>query len=398
MIEGNTAWILVSTALVLFMTLPGLALFYGGLVYSKNLISVLIQCFAVACLMSVTWFAIGYSIAFTETGNYFGDLSKIFLSNITVESEFAGLPETAFFMFQMTFAIITPALIVGAFVERVKFIAVLLFSFIWLILVYAPITHWIWGGGWLAKMGVQDFAGGLVVHLNCGISALVFAYLLGPRNSKKQLIPHSPPLVMIGTSMLWVGWFGFNGGSALAADGNAGMAMTATHISAATASLIWMLIEWFKHGKPTLVGTATGCIAGLATITPASGFVGPSGALFIGIFAAIVCYYMVGFVKNVLKIDDTLDVFAVHGVGGLLGTILLAPLGSKLFGGLGHSDFSISEQLYIQIFASLVVALYAAIATFIILQIIKKITGIRVSSDEEEMGLDQSSHSESAYN
>ena len=398
MIEGNTAWVLISTALVLIMTLPGLALFYGGLVFSKNLISVLIQCFAVACLMSLAWFGIGYSIAFTETGEYFGDLSKAFLNNVNIDSEFAGLPESVFFMFQMTFAIITPALIVGAFVERAKFLAVLIFSFVWLIVVYAPVTHWIWGGGWLAKMGVQDFAGGLVVHLNCGIAALVFAYLLGPRISKRQLIPHSPPLAMIGTSMLWVGWFGFNGGSALAADGNAGMAITVTHISAATAALIWMIIEWVKHGKPTLVGIATGCIAGLATITPASGFVGPSGALIIGVFAAIVCYYMVGFVKKKLKIDDTLDVFAVHGVGGLLGIILCAPLGSKIFGGLGSSEFSIIEQLNIQIIASIAVALWSGAVSFIILIVLKRTIGIRVSPEEEEAGLDVSSHSESAYN
>ena len=398
MIEGNTAWILMSTALVLIMTLPGLALFYGGLVFSKNLISVLIQCFAVACLMSLAWFAVGYSIAFTETGEYFGNLSKAFLNNVNIESEFAGLPENVFFMFQMTFAIITPALIVGAFVERAKFLAVLIFSFVWLIVVYAPVTHWIWGGGWLAKMGVEDFAGGLVVHLNCGIAALVFAYLLGPRTSKRQLIPHSPPLAMIGTSMLWVGWFGFNGGSALAADGNAGMAITVTHISAATAALVWMTIEWVKHGKPTLVGIATGCIAGLATITPASGFVGASGALIIGLLAAIVCYYMVGFVKNKLKIDDTLDVFAVHGVGGLLGILLCAPLGSKVFGGLGYSEFSILEQLNVQIIASIAVAVWSGIASFIILIILKRTIGIRVSPEEEEAGLDVSSHSESAYN
>jgi Amt family ammonium transporter len=398
MIEGNTAWILMSTSLVLIMTLPGLALFYGGLVFSKNLISVLIQCFAVACLMSLAWFALGYSIAFTETGEYFGNLSKAFLNNVNIGSEFAGLPENVFFMFQMTFAIITPALIVGAFVERAKFLAVLIFSFVWLIVVYAPVTHWIWGGGWLAKMGVQDFAGGLVVHLNCGIAALVFAYLLGPRTSKRQLIPHSPPLVMIGTSMLWVGWFGFNGGSALAADGNAGMAITVTHISAATAALVWMTIEWVKHGKPTLVGIATGCIAGLATITPASGFVAPSGALIIGLLAAIVCYYMVGFVKNKLKIDDTLDVFAVHGVGGLLGILLCAPLGSKVFGGLGYSEVSILEQLNVQIIASIAVAVWSGIASFIVLIILKRTIGIRVSPEEEEAGLDVSSHSESAYN
>ena len=398
MIEANTSWILVSTVLVLFMTLPGLALFYGGLVYSKNLISVLIQCFSVACLISIAWYTIGYSIAFTETGNFIGNLSKIFLNGVTIESEFAGLPEIVFFMFQMTFAIITPVLIVGAFVERAKFAAVLLFSLIWLVIVYAPITHWIWGGGWLAKMGVQDFAGGLVVHLNCGVSALVFAYLLGPRKSKKQLVPHSPPLAMIGTSMLWVGWFGFNGGSALTADGNAGMAITVTHLSAATASLVWMCIEWIKHGKPTLVGTITGCIAGLATITPASGFVSPSGALVIGIFAAAVCYYMVGFVKNVMKIDDTLDVFAVHGIGGLLGTLLLAPLGSISLGGLGYSELTVLKQLKVQIIASLAVTIWAAIGSLIILLVLRNLIGIRVTEEEEEAGLDVSTHSESAYN
>ena len=397
MIDANTAWILTSTVLVLFMTLPGLALFYGGLVDSKNLLSVLIQCFSIACLMSVTWLLLGYSLAFTEGNLFIGDFSKILLNNVTIDSQIAGLPETVFFMFQMTFAIITPALIVGAFVERAKFLSVLIFSFVWLILVYAPITHWIWGGGWLSNYGLQDFAGGLVVHLNCGIAALVFAYMLGPRNKGKTVIPHSPQLVMIGTSMLWVGWFGFNAGSALAADNNAGMAMTVTHISAATASLVWMIIGWFENGKPSLVSAATGCIAGLATITPASGFVGPGGALFIGVASAAVCYYMVGFVKNILKIDDTLDVFAVHGVGGLLGILLLAPLGSKDFGGLGHSEISILEQLNIQILGSLAVAVWSGVVSYIILIVLRNTIGLRISLKEEEIGLDQSSHSERAY-
>ncbi len=397
MIDANTAWILTSTVLVLFMTLPGLALFYGGLVDSKNLLSVLIQCFSIACLMSVTWLLLGYSLAFTEGNLFIGDFSKVLLNNVTIDSQIAGLPETVFFMFQMTFAIITPALIVGAFVERAKFLSVLIFSFVWLILVYAPITHWIWGGGWLSNYGLQDFAGGLVVHLNCGIAALVFAYMLGPRNKGKTVIPHSPQLVMIGTSMLWVGWFGFNAGSALAADNNAGMAMTVTHISAATASLVWMIIGWFENGKPSLVSAATGCIAGLATITPASGFVGPGGALFIGVASAAVCYYMVGFVKNILKIDDTLDVFAVHGVGGLLGILLLAPLGSKDFGGLGHSEISILEQLNIQILGSLAVAVWSGVVSYIILIVLRNTIGLRISLKEEEIGLDQSSHSERAY-
>ena len=397
MLDGNIAWILTSTVLVLFMTLPGLALFYGGLVDSKNLLSVLFQCFAVACLMSVAWFVAGYSIAFSEGNQYFGDLSKVFLNNVTIDSEVSGLPETVFFMFQMTFAIITPALIIGAFVERAKFNAVLIFSLIWLIVVYAPVTHWIWGGGWLSKLGVLDFAGGLVVHLNCGIAALVYAYLLGPRNKGKTVIPHSPLLVMIGTSMLWVGWFGFNAGSALAADNNAGMAMTVTHLSAATATLVWMFLGWWENGKPSLVSAATGCIAGLATITPAAGFVGPTGAIVIGVLAAIVCYYMVGIVKNRFNIDDTLDVFAVHGMGGLLGILLLAPLGSIEFGGMGHSEVSILQQFKIQIIGSISVAIWSGVMSYIILITLKNTIGIRISEQEEEIGLDQSSHSERAY-
>jgi ammonium transporter, Amt family len=397
MLDGNIAWILTSTVLVLFMTLPGLALFYGGLVDSKNLLSVLFQCFAVACLMSVAWFVAGYSIAFTEGNQFFGDLSKIFLKSVTVDSEILGLPETVFFMFQMTFAIITPALIIGAFVERAKFNAVLIFSVLWLIIVYAPVTHWIWGGGWLSRLGVLDFAGGLVVHLNCGIAALIYAYLLGPRNKGKTVIPHSPLLVMIGTSMLWVGWFGFNAGSALAADNNAGMAMTVTHLSAATATLVWMFLGWWENGKPSLVSAATGCIAGLATITPAAGFVGPAGAIIIGILAAVVCYYMVGIVKNRFNIDDTLDVFAVHGMGGLLGILLLAPLGSAEFGGMGHSESSIFQQFKIQIIGSLAVAVWSGVMSYIILITLKNTIGIRISEEEEEIGLDQSSHAERAY-
>ena len=397
MIDGNTAWILTSTVLVLFMTLPGLALFYGGLVDSKNLLSVLMQCFSVACLMSITWFFLGYSLAFTEGNWFIGDFSKIFLINVNLNSLSGELPETVFFMFQMTFAIITPALIVGAFVERAKFLSVLIFSFFWLLFVYAPVTHWIWGGGWLADLGVQDFAGGLVVHLNCGIAALVFANMLGQRNKGLTVIPHSPLLVMIGTSMLWVGWFGFNAGSALAADSNAGMAMTVTHLAAATATLVWMTIGWIETGKPSLVSAATGCIAGLATITPASGFVGPVGAIIIGILAAFTCYYMVGFVKNKLKIDDTLDVFAVHGVGGLLGILLLAPLGRVYFGGMGHSQITMLEQLNIQIIGSFAVAIWSGIISYLILIVLKNTIGIRISNDEEEIGLDQSSHAERAY-
>lgn len=399
MIEGNTAWILMSTALVLIMTLPGLALFYGGLVFSKNLISVLIQCFAVACLMSLAWFALGYSIAFTETGEYFGNLSKAFLNNVDIDSEFAGLPENVFFMFQMTFAIITPALIVGAFVERAKFLAVLIFSFVWLIVVYAPVTHWIWGGGWLAKMGVQDFAGGLVVHLNCGIAALVFAYLLGPRTSKRQLIPHSPPLAMIGTSMLWVGWFGFNGGSALAAGGAAGMAIVVTHLSAAIASLVWVVIEWKKFGKPSLVGIVTGAIAGLATITPASGYIGPLGGVCIGLTGGFVCYYAVRLVKETWELDDSLDVFAVHGVGGILGTFLVAIFAATELGGTGYSEnSSLASQLMTQVIGIVGTVIWSIVATFVICKIVSMVVEFRASDEEITEGLDLSYHGERDYN
>jgi len=324
MSNANTAWILTSTALVLFMTLPGLALFYAGLVRSKNTISVLAQCLVIAVLASVVWFVVGYSLSFSGDGSYIGNLDKIFLKTVNLKSLSGDIPETVFVMFQMTFAIITPALIVGAFVERMKFSAVVLFTVLWLILVYAPATHWVWGGGWLAKMGVFDFAGGLVVHTTAGVSALVIAYSLGSRKGfpKNFNPPHSPVLAMVGACMLWVGWFGFNAGSALAANENAGMAMLVTHISAATATITWMFIDWIKNGKPGLVGMITGMIAGLATITPASGFVGPMGAIILGILAGSICYYCVGFVKFKLQIDDSLDVFAVHGVGGILGTLL----------------------------------------------------------------------------
>ena len=318
MVGSDTAWILTSTALVLFMTLPGLALFYGGLVRANNLISVLVQCFSIACLASIVWLVCGYSLSFSGDGMYIGDLSKIFMKGISTSSESGNLPEDVFFMFQMTFAIITPALIVGAYVERIKFSAVLWISGLWLVAVYAPVTHWVWGGGWLAQMGIQDFAGGLVVHLNCGIAALVIAKMLGSRKGFPDDVkpPHNPAIVFVGAAMLWVGWYGFNGGSALAADGAAGMAITVTHISAAVATLTWMGIEWYSHGKPTLVGAATGAIAGLASITPASGFVGPIGGIIIGLLSGVICYKMVGVIKNQWKIDDALDVMAVHGIGG----------------------------------------------------------------------------------
>jgi len=400
MSNANTAWILTSTALVLFMTLPGLALFYAGLVRSKNTISVLAQCLVIAVLASMVWFVVGYSLSFSGEGLYIGDLSKVFLKTINLKSVTGDIPETVFVMFQMTFAIITPALIVGAFVERIKFSAVVIFTVLWLILVYAPATHWVWGGGWLAKLGVFDFAGGLVVHTTAGISALVIAYFLGPRKGFPKTFspPHSPVLAMIGASMLWVGWFGFNAGSALAANANAGMAMLVTHISAATATLTWMFIDWIKNGKPGLIGMITGMIAGLATVTPASGFIGPMGAIILGILSGSICYYCVGFVKFKLKIDDSLDVFAVHGVGGMLGTLLAGILAADFFGGLGLEK-SAAEQTMVQALGILTVALLSFVGTVIIVKIIQATVGLRVSEEEEiGEGLDFGSHGESSYN
>ena len=397
---GNTAWILTSTALVLFMTLPGLALFYGGLVKSKNILSVLMQCIAVACLASVIWLAVGYSLAFAEGSQWVGGLQKSFFSGVERTSINGDIPETLFFMFQMTFAIITPALMVGAYVERIKFSAVLLFSGLWLVMVYAPVTHWIWGGGWLAEMGVLDYAGGLVVHLTAGISALVLAAALGPRKGFPDQVdpPHNPALVMIGASMLWVGWFGFNAGSALAANEDAGMAMLATHVSAATASLVWMFIDWLKFGKPTLVGLVTGTIAGLASITPASGFVGPIGALIIGGSAGVICYVLVSFVKSTLKVDDSLDVFAVHGAGGVLGVLLVSFLTDTNIGGVGYSEgMNASSQLNVQLIGIGSVFAWSVILSLIIIVIVKALTGLRVEDSFEEEGLDISSHGEKNY-
>ena len=395
---GNTAWIITATALVLFMTLPGLALFYAGLVRKKNVLSVLMQCISVACLASVLWLVIGYSLAFGEGNQWIGDTSKMFLSGVGRDTLSGDIPETVFFAFQMTFAVITPALIVGAYVERIKFSAVLLFSGLWLLIVYAPVTHWIWAGnGWLFQAGLLDFAGGLVVHLTAGSSALVLAAMLGPRSTFPLQVdpPHNPAMVMIGASMLWVGWFGFNAGSALAADGNAGMAMVVTHISAATASLVWMLMDWSRFGKPTLIGLVTGTIAGLASITPASGSVGPIGALIIGASAGIICYLFVNIVKNNLKIDDSLDVFAVHGVGGLIGIILVAFLVNANIGGAGYADgINAISQLMIQLKGTFAVLVLSVVATIVITYVVKLTVGLRVDDSSEVEGLDISSHGE----
>ena len=400
--EGNTAWLLTSTALVLFMTLPGLALFYGGLVRSQNVLSALMHCFTICCLVSVLWLAFTYSLAFGDGGPmnpWIGGFGKVFLSGVGVSTLAGNIPETVFFMFQMTFAIITPALIVGAYVERIKFSAVVLFTALWSIFVYAPIAHWVWGGGWLAEFGVQDFAGGLVVHLTSGVSAFVVAGLLGSRKGFPHDVkpPHNPGLVMAGAAMLWVGWFGFNAGSALAADGAAGMAMTVTHISAATAAFTWMVVEWVKHGKPTLVGIATGAIAGLATITPASGFVGPVGALLIGAVAGLVCYFAVALVKGMMKVDDALDVMAVHGFGGATGVLLTAVFGAASLGGLGLSEETIASQLYIQFVGVAATLIWTAGLTFIIVKVVSAFVGLRASEDDEIEGLDITTHGERGY-
>ncbi|MDG1208174.1 MAG: ammonium transporter [Paracoccaceae bacterium] len=386
---ADTAWIIVATALVLFMTLPGLALFYGGLVRSRNVLSVFMQCFSIACLMSVLWLVAGYSIAFGEGNAYWGGLDKAFLMGVDANTLSGTIPEVLFFAFQMTFAIITPALIVGAYVERVGYGFVMVFSGLWMLLCYAPVAHWIWGGGLLAggenglfDEAVKDFAGGIVVHETAGIAALVVAIVLGAR-SEKAKPPHNPGYVMIGAAMLWVGWFGFNGGSQLAADGGAAMALTVTHISAATASLSWALYERIKHGKASMVGLVTGTIAGLASITPASGFVGPVEALIIGAVAGVLCQEMCGVIKNTFKIDDTLDVFAVHGVGGVFGTIMIAAFGA--------GDWTA------QLGSLAVVGVFTLVMTTIIVYATKLIMPIRVSRDEEIEGLDYASHGERAY-
>lgn len=401
--SGNTAWMLTATALVLFMTLPGLALFYAGLVQSKNVLSVLMHCFAIACLASIIWFAVGYSLSLTSgSGNsWIGGNTAFFLQHLSVDSLNGDHPETVWIMFQMTFAIITPALIVGAFVERIKFSAVLLFSGCWLIVVYCPVCYWVWGGGWLAERGVIDFAGGIVVHATAGASALTIAAMLGRRHGfpKSLKPPHNPGMVMTGAAMLWVGWFGFNAGSAAAADNSAGMAMLVTHLSAATASLVWMLVEWRSTGKPGLVGIVTGMVAGLATITPASGSVGPLGAIIIGASAGIICYYACGFVKEKLGIDDSLDVAAVHGVGGILGTLLVSYLGWKgELGGLGINTETWQDQLVVQAQGCLAAVALSVVATYIIIKVVSALTGgIRVSDDDETKGLDQAAHGENGY-
>ena len=399
---ANTAWILTSTALVLFMTIPGLAFFYGGLVRSKNVLSVLMQCFALTCMVSILWVIVLYGLVFGDGGSMnsiIGGFDKFFMSGVTNQSLSGDIPETVFSMFQLTFAIITPALIVGGFAERMKFSSMLLFSTLWMIFVYGPIAHMVWGGGWLGSLGFMDFAGGTVVHINAGIAALVAAIMLRERKGfpTTPMPPHNLAMTVAGASMLWVGWFGFNAGSALAADQSAGMAMLVTHIGAAAGSLSWMAREWYKQGKASVLGIVTGMVAGLGTITPASGFVGPIGALVIGILAGLVCYEATQYIKKVLKIDDSLDVFPVHGVGGILGTLLTGVFASASFGGMGM-DNSISTQVGIQIVGILFTIIWCGFFTFIILRFVDNVLGLRISEDEEQVGIDLSEHGESSYN
>ena len=400
--SGDTAWIIVATALVLFMTLPGLAMFYAGLVRSQAVLSVIMQCFAIACLASVLWLVVGYSLAFDETvGGFVGGVGKAFFAGVTADAMSGTIPEIVFAVFQMTFAVITPALIVGAYVERIKFPAVLMISGAWLLLVYAPICHWVWGGGWLSGLGVLDFAGGLVVHLSAGVSALVIAAMLGSRRGFPNQVhpPHSPGMTAVGAGMLWVGWFGFNGGSQLAADGGAGMAIAVTHISAATAALVWGAIEWIKFGKTSLVGAATGVIAGLATVTPASGFIGPVGALVLGATSGVVCFFFTEIVKEKWNIDDSLDVFAVHGVGGLIGVLLVSLLADVALGGGGLAEeMTMARQLGVQTIGAVATVMWSGIVTFVVVTVVGALTGgLRVDEEDELVGLDLATHGERGY-
>jgi len=398
---GDTAWLLTSTVLVLMMTLPALGFFYAGLVQSKNTLSVLAQCVGVAALVSILWFVVGYSLAFSGTGLIVGDFRQVLLNAVGRHDIHAGtkIPESVYVMFQMTFAIITPALIIGAYVERIKFGAVLLFSALWLLVVYAPVTHWIWGGGWLAVRGVMDFAGGIVVHVTAGASALTIAWMLGPRQSFVHGAhpPHAPWMVMVGASLLWVGWFGFNAGSAFSAGADAGMAMLATHLSAAAATLTWVAIEWLWFGKPSVVGAVTGTIAGLATITPASGYVGPEGAVLLGVLGGVICYGAVMLVKRAMRVDDALDVLGVHGVGGALGTLLLPFMVSLGAGGVALSRPAL-VQFSVQCEGVIAAAVWSVVATFVLVKLVSWTIGLRVDQEQETQGLDFSSHGETAYN
>ena len=401
--SGDTAWIMTSSALVLFMTLPGLALFYGGLVRSKNVLSVLMQCFAITCVVTIIWAIGGYSLAFSDGGafnNWIGGTENFFLAGVSREAVKGTIPGSVFSMFQMTFAIITPALVVGGFAERMRFSAVMIFSVLWFLLVYLPVCHWVWGGGWLGQMGLLDFAGGTVVHITAGVGAVVAAVVLGNRRGflTVQMLPHNLTMTVTGAGMLWVGWFGFNGGSAVAANGDAGMAILVTHISAATGAFTWMMIEWIKFGKPSALGIVTGMVAGLGTITPASGYVGPMAALLIGLSAGIVCFIATLFIKQRLRIDDSLDVFPVHGVGGILGTLFAGIFVASEFGGVGYAEgMTMGSQLFVQTVGVVATLLWTAIVTFLILKLVDVFITLRVSEEDETEGLDLVSHEEKGY-
>ena len=401
---ANTAWMIVASALVLFMTLPGLALFYAGLVRAKNALSVLMQCFAITCVVTLAWVVLGYSVAFGDGGSanaWWGGLGKAFLAGIDVKTVKGTLPESLFAMYQMTFAIITPALVIGAFAERVRFSAMLLFSLLWLLIVYCPIAHRVWGDGWLQSRGVMDFAGGTVVHANAGVAALICALVLGARRGfpDTAMPPHNMTMVVAGACMLWVGWFGFNAGSALAADGTAAMAMLVTHLAAATASLTWMFLEWLRYGKPSVLGIATGMVAGLGTITPASGFVGPMGAIVIGLLAGALCFFATSYMKRVLGVDDSLDVFPVHGVGGILGTTLTGVFAATALGGVGYAEGrTMLGQVGVQLVAVAVTLIWSALFTWVILKVCDGLLGMRVTHEHETEGLDTALHGEKGYN
>lgn len=400
---GDTAWIITATALVLFMTLPGLAAFYSGLVRTKNVLSVLMQCFAITCVVTLLWVAGGYSLAFGDGGGaqaLIGNLDKAFFSGVSRSSVTGTIPETVFAMFQLTFAIITPALVIGGFAERIRFSAVIGFTILWFVLVYLPVTHWVWGGGWLAQLGVLDYAGGIVVHVNAGVAALVAALVIGRRRGfpDTAMPPHSLPLTVVGAGMLWVGWFGFNAGSALAANGNAGMALLVTHIGAAAGAFAWMVMEWARYGKPSVLGIVTGMVAGLGTITPASGFVGPLGAVVIGGVAGIVCFGATQLLKRRLHIDDSLDVSPVHGVGGVIGSLLTGVFVDASLGGAGLAEgVTIARQVGVQALGIVATAAWCAIATFLILKVLGLTVGLRVDADQETEGLDLASHGERGY-
>lgn len=401
--SGDTAWMLTSSALVLFMLLPGLSLFYAGLVRSKNVLSVLMQCFAIACAMSLLWFAVGYTLAFSGDGAWIGNLDKAFLKGVTFSSvaDGAAIPESVFVVFQMTFIMITPALFVGGFAERMNFAAMFVFSILWSLMVYVPVTHWVWGGGWLAEKGLLDFAGGTVVHVTAGISALVVAMVVGNRTGfpERPMTPHNLTLTVAGAGMLWFGWFGFNGGSAVAADGGAGMAMLVTHLSAAAGSLAWMIIEWVRFRKPSVLGIVTGMVAGLGTITPASGYVGPMGGVIIGLCGGTVCYFATQLIKSVWKIDDSLDVFPVHGVGGALGSILAAVFVSASWGGIGYEEgVTLSSQMGVQVIGVLATGAYAAVVSYVLLKLIALVLPLRADAETEQQGLDITQHGETGYN